>query len=52
MPEMFELEMGKAGYIVAFEMCRIKKGESVIITADSAVDFRPVEEIAKAAEAA
>ena len=51
MPEMFELELGKAGYIVAQEMCRIKKGESVIITVDSVMDFRPVAEAAKAAEA-
>ena len=29
MPEMFELELGKAGYIIAHDMCRIKKGESV-----------------------
>lgn len=49
MPEMYELEMGKASYVVAHQMCRIKKGESVIITADSVMDFRPVEEIAKAA---
>ncbi|MGB9792193.1 MAG: leucyl aminopeptidase [Thermacetogeniaceae bacterium] len=52
MPEMFELELGKAGYIIANEMCRIKKGESVIITVDSVMDFKPVEEIAKASEAA
>lgn len=52
MPEMFELELGKAGYIVAHDMCRIKKGESVIITVDSVMDFKPVEEVAKAAEAA
>ena len=51
MPEMFELELGKAGYIVAQEMCRIKKGESVIITVDSVMDFRPVAEVAKAVEA-
>ncbi|MCK5094450.1 MAG: leucyl aminopeptidase [Spirochaetes bacterium] len=52
MPEMFELELGKAGYVVVFEMCRIKKGESVIITVDSVMDFKPVLEVAKAAEAA
>jgi leucyl aminopeptidase (aminopeptidase T) len=49
---MFELELGKAGYIIAQEMCCIKKGESVIITVDSAMDFKPAEETAKAAEAA
>jgi len=52
MPETFELELGKASYIVVNEMCRIKKGESVIITVDSVMDFKPAEEIAKAAEAA
>jgi len=52
MPEMFELELGKAGYIIAHEMCCIKKGESVIITVDSVMDFKPVAEVAKAAEAA
>ncbi|UCB45244.1 MAG: leucyl aminopeptidase [Spirochaetota bacterium] len=52
MPETFELELGKAGYIVAFEMCRVKKGESVIITVDSVMDLKPVMEVAKAAEAA
>ncbi len=52
MPQMFELELGRAGHIVAHDMCRIKRGESVLITVDSAMDFRPVEEVAKAAEAA
>lgn len=51
MPEMFELELGKAGYVIANEMCRVKKGESVIITVDSVMDFKPVEETAKAVEA-
>jgi len=49
---MFELELGKAGYIVAQEMCRIKKGESVILTVDSVMDVKPVVDVAKAAEAA
>jgi leucyl aminopeptidase (aminopeptidase T) len=52
MPEMFELELGKASHIIAHEMCRVKKGESVIITVDSVMDFKPVLETAKAAEAA
>ena len=52
MPTQYALELGKAGYIIAHDMCRIKKGESVLITADSAVHFQPVEEVAKAAEAA
>jgi leucyl aminopeptidase (aminopeptidase T) len=52
MPEIYELELGKAGYIIAHEMCRVQKGESVIITIDSANDFKPAQETAKAAEAA
>jgi 2,5-dihydroxypyridine 5,6-dioxygenase len=52
MPEIYELELGKAGYIIAHEMCRVQKGESVIITVDSANDFKPAQETAKAAEAA
>ncbi len=52
MPTQYALELGKAGYIVAHDMCRIKKGESVLITVDSAMHFQPAEEVAKAAEAA
>jgi len=52
MPDIFELELGKAGYVVVNEMCRVKKGESVIITVDSAMDMKPVMEVAKSAEAA
>ncbi len=52
MPQMYELELGKAGHVIAWDMCRIKKGESILITVDSAMDFMPVEEVAKAAEAA
>lgn len=52
MPTQYDLELGKAGFIVAHDMCRIKRGESVLITVDSAMDFRPAEEVAKAAEAA
>jgi leucyl aminopeptidase (aminopeptidase T) len=48
----FDLELGKAGFIIAHDMCRIKKGESVLITVDSAMDFRPIKEAAQAAEAA
>lgn len=48
----FELELGKAGHIVAFEMCRVRKGESVIITVDSVMDMGPPMEVAKACEAA
>lgn len=52
MPVRYALELGKAGYIIANDMCRIREGESVLITVDSAMDLRPAEEVAKAAEAA
>ena len=52
MPTQYDLELGKASFVIAHDMCRIKRGESVLITVDSAMDFRPVEEVAKAAEAA
>jgi len=49
---MYELELGRAGHIVAFEMARVKKGETVLITVDSVMDFKTAAEIAKACEAA
>ena len=52
MPGNLLFELGKAGYIVAHEMCKVKKGETVLITVDSDMDLRPVIEVAKAAEAA
>ena len=48
----FALELGKAGYVIAHQMCNIKDGESVLITADSSTDMKPVLDVAKAAEAA
>ena len=51
MAEMFEFEVAKAASMVVRDLCRIKPGESVLITVDSAMDFKPVEETAKAAEA-
>lgn len=51
MPGMFSLELGRAAYIIANDMCKIKPGESVLITVDSVTDFAPVEAIAQAAEA-
>jgi leucyl aminopeptidase (aminopeptidase T) len=37
--------------MIANDMCKIKQGESVLITIDSITDFAPVEAIAQAAEA-
>lgn len=52
MPEMFALEVAKASNVIVNHMCRVKKGESVIITGDSCMDLLLAEEIAKAAEVA
>ena len=52
MPVQYDLELAKAGHVIANDMCAIAPGESVLLTVDSAMDFRPVEEVAKAAEAA
>jgi len=51
MASMLELEVAKAAYLVVAELCKVRRGESVLITVDSAMDFKPVEETAKAAEA-
>ncbi|KUK02428.1 MAG: Leucyl aminopeptidase T [Thermotoga sp. 50_1627] len=51
MAGMLEFEVAKAAYLVVTELCKVKRGESVLITVDSAMDFKPAEETAKAAEA-
>ena len=51
MAEMFSLEMGRAGRIIAEDMCKIMPGESVLITIDSISDPTPAEAVAQAAEA-
>ncbi len=51
MPSGQDLELGKAAYIIINEMTKVKKGESVLITVDSAGEFRVAEETAKIAEA-
>lgn len=48
---MYSLELGKAAYLITNHMCKIKPGESVLITVDSVTDLAPVEAIAQAAEA-
>ena len=50
MARSMEFELGKAAYLIVVEMCRVKKGETVLITIDSVMDFKIAEEIAKAAE--
>lgn len=51
MPTKQDLELGRAAYVIANELFRLKKGESLLVTVDSVGDFRPAEEVAKAAEA-
>jgi leucyl aminopeptidase (aminopeptidase T) len=43
--------MGKTAYVIARDLARIRAGESVLITLDGLQDWKPAEEIAKAAEA-
>ena len=52
MPMRYDLELATAAHVIAVDMCSIAEGESVLITVDSATDFRPAEEVAKAAEVA
>lgn len=51
MPIRYDLELARASHIIAHDMCGVEEGESVLITVDSAMDFRPAEEVAKAAAA-
>lgn len=48
----YDLELAKAAHIIIFDLLKVKKGESVLITLDSAMDMRPAEECAKMAQAA
>ena len=50
MASYMELELANACYKLMHDLIQVKKGESVLITADSKPDFRVVEEMAKAAE--
>ena len=51
MPTTMDLEIGVAAYKVVRDLLEVKKGESVLITIDSAGHWRIAEETAKAAEA-
>ncbi|WP_028843810.1 M29 family metallopeptidase [Pseudothermotoga elfii] len=50
MAEAFEFEVAKAASIIVRDLCRVRRGESVLITIDSVMDFKPAEETAKVAE--
>ncbi|MGI6297420.1 MAG: leucyl aminopeptidase [Minisyncoccales bacterium] len=51
MDNRYALEMGRAGYVIANDMCKVKPGESVLITIDSVSDPAPALAVAQAAEA-
>ncbi|MCI2058687.1 MAG: leucyl aminopeptidase [Oscillibacter sp.] len=50
MPTYLDLEVARAAYKIMHDLVQVKPGESVLITSDSKADFRPTEELAKAAE--
>ncbi|MEW6080960.1 MAG: leucyl aminopeptidase [Bacillota bacterium] len=52
MPSIQDLELATTGHKIINELCKVKPGESVLITIDSASEWKPAEEIAKAAEVA
>ncbi|MEW6622980.1 MAG: leucyl aminopeptidase [Bacillota bacterium] len=51
MPSRLDLELAKAAHVIVNEMVKVKRGESILITIDSATEFRVAEETAKVAEA-
>jgi 2,5-dihydroxypyridine 5,6-dioxygenase len=52
MPEWYEFELGKAADILVNELFELKKGETMVITADTESDGRVVNATARAAFAA
>jgi leucyl aminopeptidase (aminopeptidase T) len=52
MPQLLDLELAKTAYVVINKLCKVKPGESVLITIDGPEEWRVAEEIAKAAECA
>jgi len=51
MPAQYDLELAEAAYKLVHDQLKLKKGESILITTDSASEFRVAEEIAKMAQA-
>ncbi len=51
MPSTLDLEVAQAAYKVVTELCAIQRGESLLVTIDSAGTWRIAEELAKAGEA-
>jgi len=51
MPSTLDLEVAQAAYKVVTELCAIRRGESLLVTIDSAGTWRIAEELAKAGEA-
>jgi len=52
MSGMYEIELSKATEVLIRETCKLKEGETLVITADTESDMRLVTEVAKAAFAA
>lgn len=51
LPFLLDLELGKTAHVVISKLCKVKPGESVLITIDDLGDWRVAEEVAKAAQA-
>jgi leucyl aminopeptidase (aminopeptidase T) len=49
LPEYYEYELGQAAHKIASELFKLKAGETIVITADTESDRRPVEALATAA---
>ena len=52
MPSVQDLELAKTAHVIVNELCEVKPGESVLVTIDSASEWKPAEEVVKAAEVA
>jgi len=52
LPHLLDLELGKTAYVIINKLCKVKPGESVLITIDGPQEWIVAEEIAKAAQAA
>lgn len=52
MPRILDLELARSAHVVVNKLCKVKQGESVLITIDGLEEFQVAEEIAKAAQAA
>lgn len=51
MTKSLEMELSRTAYKLVHDMCKVKPGESVLVTIDSVADFHVGEEIVKMADA-